>query len=111
MNRFEVQIETTQAGVVLRLIGDANATEAATLDRKVREVIVLHPRRVVVDLGGVSFISSTAISLLAHMHRMLVVDGGHVILANASPQIAEVLDRCRISDLLPLVESVEAALH
>ena len=111
MNRFEAQIEVGATGLVLHLVGNASAMDAAVLDRKVREVIVLRPKRVVVDLGEVEFISSTAISLLAHMHRELSGDGGQVVLANAPAQIAEVIERCRISDLLPLVHSVEAALQ
>ncbi len=110
MSRLSVSIEMVGAVLVLRIVGNASAVDCDVLDRKVREVAVLRPRKVVVDLAEVTFISSTAISLLAHLHRELGHEGGgQIVLAAARPAIAEVIRCCRISDLLPMVESVETA--
>jgi anti-anti-sigma factor len=111
MSQLSIQIESKTTALVVRLQGHAGAVNAAALDRQVREIIVNRPGLVVVDLAGVTFISSTAVGLLAHLQRRIEEVGGRLYLAGPTTQVREVIERCRIGDLLPMVESVDSAFH
>jgi anti-anti-sigma factor len=108
---LSIQIESKTSALVVRLEGDASAGNSTGLDRQVREVIVRQPGLVLVDLSRVSFISSTAVGLLAHLQRGIEQSGGRLFLTGPSRQVREVIDRCRIGDLLPLAQCLQSVLN
>jgi anti-anti-sigma factor len=108
---LSIQIETKTTALVVRMEGDANAANAANLDRQVREVIVRQPGLVLVDLSRVEFISSTAVGLLAHLQRGIEENGGKLYLSGPTQRVREVIERCRVGDLLPMVEGLPPNLH
>lgn len=110
MSDLSIQIESKPTAMIVRLGGNAGAGNAPSLDRQIREIIVRNPALVVVDLAGVWFISSTAVGLLAHLQRGVEQAGGRLYLAGPTPRVREVIERCRIGDLLPMVESIESAV-
>jgi anti-sigma B factor antagonist len=108
---LSIRIELKTTAIVVRMEGDANASSAAALDRQVREVIVREPGLVIVDLAGVNFISSTAVGLLAHLQRGVEASGGRLYLAGPSPRVREVIERCRVGDLLPMIEGMPSNVN
>ncbi len=104
MNDLTISIQSTEDLTTLTVQGSARAIDSQALDRKVREILVIRPRRLVVDLSGISFVASTALALLAHLCRGIRADGGIAEVHGASSQIAEVIRHARLDDILPLVD-------
>ena len=64
---------------------------------------------VVVDLSGVSFISSIGIRLLIKTARAQASRGGRVVLAAPQPLVRTVLETTGIDKVIPLFTDVESA--
>lgn len=109
MLALTIQLDTRHDIVTMRLLGSASAANADTLDRAVRELAIRAPRRVVVDMRGLTFISSPALALIAHLQREVEAAGGSLIVSDAPPQIAQVVRTCRVGDLLPMAEDFARA--
>ena len=58
---------------------------------------------VVIDLGGVPYMSSAGLRLLLTVHKTMLGKGGELQIANVSPSVKEVLDITGFSDILNLV--------
>ena len=64
----------------------------------------------VIDLSGLTFLSSMGMGALVSFHRAVTRNGGVVRLAAAPPPIADAIRRARLTDVLDLQATVAAAL-
>jgi anti-anti-sigma factor len=106
---FECRVAETPWGVLLRLEGEAGVH---AVDRMQFILIRLVARRtplVVVDLSGVTFLSSLAIGALVGLRRDLGRWGGRVKLAAIPPMIYESLKTSRLDMLFEVCATVEEA--
>jgi len=68
-------------------------------------------KRFVLDLSGVTFLSSVALGLILNVHAHLE-DRGYPFAVVAGPgEVAEVFARSRLGDALPVFATVEEALR
>ncbi len=107
---FRVDVDQQRQAMVVRLHGAAGMTASDDLDRAVRLIKVRRPRRLVVDLAGLTFIASLGLTLLLGLRMAIHHDGGEFRIAGASPSIAGVVKRCRLDRILPLYASVQEAM-
>jgi anti-anti-sigma factor len=77
---------------VVRIAGSLEADTVETARSLIAPVMAAAPRVVVLDLGGLNFLSSVGISLLLETQRELTSKGSRVFLTNMQPQIARVMD-------------------
>lgn len=96
--------------MVLRLNGSAGAGECDALERAAMVVAAKRPRGVVLDLGGLTFLSSLGIGMIVSMVQAVRVNGGKVAAANAGRDVRDALMRVRLDDFLSLKGDVEAAV-
>jgi anti-sigma B factor antagonist len=66
--------------------------------------------RVVVDLAGVTFMGSTGIGVLMGTRRVLVAEGGSLVLAAPRGEVAEVLSLTGVGEVIPVAASVADAV-
>lgn len=111
MGGLTVAVDERRSAMVVRLSGSAGMTSADDLDKAVRMIKVRRPRSLVIDLAGLTFIASIGLSLLLSLQAALKIDGGSLRIAGASPNIAEVVRRCRLDRILPLYTSVDEAMQ
>lgn len=78
--------------------------ESAVLQR----VSVDHPS-VIIDLSGVEFMDSSALSGLVRTLKRTMFHGGSIVLVDISAAARIILELTRLDEVLPHVESVEAA--
>ena len=64
---------------------------------------------IVVDLAGVSFLDSSALGALVAAHRDLTSAGGRLKLAAPRPHVLKVFRITRLTDVMPIFDSVDAA--
>ncbi len=111
MSVLSVNITTQADGsVIVTLVGAADIPGAAVLERQLLGVTVQHPKQVVLDLSGLTFLSSLSMGTIMSFRRGCVGWGGKLTLAGANSMIQGSLRHAGLDRLLPMCESVEAAL-
>ena len=110
MPPLTVSTDVRDGACVIRVDGDAGVANAERLDVELARACTRRPALAVVDLGGLTFISSMGMGALVHFHRAVVSHGGVVRFAAAQPLVADAFRRARLSDVLELHGTVHAAL-
>jgi anti-anti-sigma factor len=93
---------------VIQLVGEADVSTrgmAEVFDAEVAK----RPRLVVVDISGLSFIDSSALSIIMRAHRALHRDGGTLALVSPSPAVARTLQLIDIARAIPVYPTLEEA--
>lgn len=67
-------------------------------------------RRMIVDMGSVSFIDSSGAGVLFGRHKRLAARGGGLVIANPSLQVRRALDLLGAGQLMQVFDTVERAL-
>ena len=95
---------------VVVLAGEVDATNSDELYGVLESVVAQQPRLLIVDMSELSFMDSTGLRMLLRSTRALDQQGG--VLALAAPQIAvaRVLQLTRADQLIPVYDSVAAAI-
>ena len=75
---FEVEVSEQQDAVVVTARGDAGHRQAGPLAEALAQVMALRPRRVVLDLLGLGFLSSVSAGVLVAFRHAVLRGGTHV---------------------------------
>lgn len=111
MNHFDCTVEQRpESTLVARLSGSLGIAGGEAFQVLARELIERRPRRLVLDLSGVDFISSPGIALLIEIGRDVPERGGEVVIAGATANVDDALRRVRMHEMIPMRDDVEAAL-
>ncbi|CAN5525378.1 hypothetical protein BH10PLA1_BH10PLA1_05680 [soil metagenome] len=110
MSDLQVQIVPHADGVVVTLVGMADMAGAGVLERQLTFLSAKHPRHVVFDLAGLTFISSLAMGVLMQFRRGCAIWGGRITLAAVHPTVAMALKHAALQSLLPMTPTVSDAL-
>jgi anti-sigma B factor antagonist len=100
------------SGVISRVVqpnGQLDLETAPHLEEALRGLIEAGDRRIVVDLGRLTFCDSIGLSTLVVAHRSCVDDGGYLRLARPNPFMLNLLTVVGVRDVLDVYDSVEAA--
>ena len=106
---FDCHVAETPWGVLLRLEGEADVHAAGRMQFILMRLVACRLQLVVVDLSGVTFLSSLAIGALVGLRRDLGRWGGRVKLAAIPPMIYESLKTSRLDMLFEVCATVEEA--
>jgi anti-sigma B factor antagonist len=93
---------------VIQLAGEADVSTRAVSEVFDAEV-AKRPRLLVVDLSGLSFIDSWALSVIMRANRALRRDGSTLALVSPSPAVARVLQLVDIAHMMPVYTDLEDA--
>ena len=93
---------------MIRLVGEADASTLAMSEAFDAE-LAKKPRLLVVDLSGLGFIDSSALSVIMRTYRALQRDGGKMALVNPSPTVARVLQLIDIARVIPVYPTLGEA--
>jgi len=107
-----MKIESSQQGasVVVRLAGKLDAATAPLLERECETWAGQGPRRLVLDLGGLDYISSAGLRAVLVSAKKLKAQGGALSLCALSEPVREVFDISGFAAVFPLFDTLEAAL-
>jgi anti-anti-sigma regulatory factor len=109
MNQTDIQSESFEGGLVLRVIGPATFAAADSMRMAVTRAIAARPAKAIVDLSQSTDISSLFAGQLMALHNGLRHHAGQACVAGASPRVREALDRMRVTQVLSVFDTVEAA--
>jgi len=108
---FTVNVDDHEAGLIVRLEGDATVTETDTLRKALQPIVQRQPAHVVLDLAHLLFINSLGLGALLEFRHDLSAHGAKLHLAGASNQIAEILTKTRLAELFPMYPTAEDAIQ
>ena len=102
--------EQRPAGLLVSMSGELGMPpNTESLRSELIRITQGQPRMVVVDLSGLTFMSSLGIGILAEAHRGLRRHDGRIRLCALQPRVMEVLQRCRMTNVFEIFENPEAA--
>ncbi len=112
LDTLDIRVERPMLGVaVLHLTGKWHAAKAGRLRRSLEQLLSDSTPLVVVDMGEVSFIDSTVLSVLVSGLRMAREKEGTLVLARVEGQAREALRLTLLDRVFRLYPSVEEALQ
>jgi anti-sigma B factor antagonist len=85
--QLSIERSTEAAGVVLRLEGELDASSAPELERRLDELTSEGHPRLVLDLGGLSFVDSAGVSVLIRAKHDADERGYTLALSQPTPQV------------------------
>ncbi len=84
---------------------------SAQLKERIRSVITEERKRLVVDLGNVTFIDSSGLGALISALKVLRANGGDLKLANVSEPVRSILEITRLLRVFETYPTAESALE
>lgn len=105
--------ELVEAGDSLthvRLVGPLDIAGVGTVSLKFTAATAGRKRHVVVDMSLVEFVSSIGLGMLVQAARALKPDGKRVVLLAPTPTVASVIRASKLDAVMPIAESMDAAL-
>ena len=103
-------IETTPKYTVIALSGYMGVESTQRIEERFKQATSGIRRSSIVDLSGVSFISSFGVRLFLDVLQSLEKDGKKLFLVNPQPEVREVLIACEMDTLAAIYDTKEEAL-
>lgn len=110
MSELNVDIRAQGAATVVSFTGEAGVMNEDALKGVIDRLRRLHPKRLVLDLAALTFISSLAIGLFVSLEREMKTQGGQVTIAAANSEVGKVISRCKLDAIMPVFDRVEDAI-
>jgi anti-anti-sigma factor len=98
------------ACTVVRLAGEADVTTHA-LGEALRAEAANRPALLLVEMSGLRFIDSSALNAILRVHEDLLATGCELALVGPSGSVARVLRLVGADQMIPVYDSVEAAIE
>jgi anti-sigma B factor antagonist len=101
---FSVAAAHADGVMVIRVRGELDLATAPELDLAVADAVGLRPNRMVIDLGGVTFMDSTGCRSLVRAHQATGKATVEMHLRRVSPISRRTLEIMHIDDLFTFVD-------
>jgi len=107
---MQIEHNDLEDGVrMIRLIGRLDLEGAEAIDLKLTSLAAVRKGYVIVDLDGVEFMSSIGLSVIVRVARALLAREGRLVLLQPRPNVADVLSRTQIDQVIPVCPDLDAA--
>ena len=109
---FRLDLTRRPGAVVLAPFGDLDVHSAGPLHQALSELAAEDSHdAVVLDLGGSDFIDSSALGVLVGILKQLEAVDRRLAVVSTKPHLVKVLRITRLSDVIPVGDTVEAVLR
>jgi anti-sigma B factor antagonist len=111
MASFKLEVEQRDGGTVpiLAVSGELDLYTSPELDERLLELTDASGPGLVVDLGGSSFVDSSACRALLRAARRLADHGGRLVVVNRDPDVARLFEIMGLESFLVVVSNREDA--
>lgn len=110
MSAIQVSSKVKGDALLISLKGDAGMASIDVLEPELSKICERKPSLAVLDMTGLTFISSMGMGSLVSFQRGVQRCGGKVRIAGLQPMLAEVFRRARLHDVFEIHDSVDEAL-
>jgi anti-anti-sigma factor len=90
--RLEISSEPSDRAIVMTLSGELDIASAPSLEHALQDAVGSGPGRVIIDLGGVSFMDSTGLRALLLARESAGGDGHELVLRPGPRQVQRVFE-------------------
>ncbi|HEY7111608.1 MAG TPA: STAS domain-containing protein [Thermoanaerobaculia bacterium] len=94
---------------MIRLKGRMDLEGSESVDLKLTSLVAVRKGFVIVDLAEVEFLSSIGVSVIVRVARALSSREGRLVLLRPRPNVADVLTRTQIDQIIPVFGDLTAA--
>jgi anti-sigma B factor antagonist len=106
----ELRTETNHDAVtVVTVSGDIDMSTAPDLDDHLTELSDGGSRDIIVDLGKVDFLDSSALGALVGVHKHIAAAGGSLKLVCSHPKIERIFAITRLTEVIPVFLTLDEA--
>jgi len=95
---------------IITVKGRVDAVTAPEFEKRLEEWIDEGETRLIVDLGGLEYISSAGLRSILTIAKKMKTKQGQIVLCGLRDTVKEVFDISGFSTIIPLCESVDAAI-
>ncbi len=99
-----------QSVVMLSVAGRLDANTVSQLERALTDAQLSGHRAIVIDLGELTYISSSGLRVLLTGRSNARKRGGEILLCNLQPAVREILEMVGFSAIFPIFGSCEQAV-
>lgn len=107
---LEIGSETHGDFRVLKLDGRLDTETSADFELAAHDLTAAGERRFIVDLGGISYVSSAGLRVLLSLAKQMSSSGGELRLCGLAPSVRQVFDLSGFSKLFTIASDVNGAL-
>lgn len=108
---MEIHVKVLPSNMTLvKLDGSLDISGATRIETELRGT-VRQDRDVVVDLAGVTFISSQGVRVLVATAKTANLKGLKLVLVGPNPSVGKVLSFMSIDTIIPIFDSLDAMKH
>jgi len=94
---------------MVRVAGEVDLHSSPDLRAELLKTLAGKPRKLVVDLAGVSYMDSSGVGTLVEIKRLLEQKGGSVVLAALQPRVRGVFEITQLDKFFTIVGSADEA--
>jgi anti-sigma B factor antagonist len=109
-----MQLEQRQAGdvAIVKVVGDITLNKGGDvlLKDKINSLLQQGSKKVLLDLGGVSYVDSAGLGQLVHVHTTTTHHGGQLKLLNLSKRLTDLLVVTKLATVFDSYEDEKEAL-
>jgi anti-sigma B factor antagonist len=107
---MELHHDDLEDGVrMIRLVGRLDLEGSEAIDLKLTSLVAVKKGFVILDLEGVEFMSSIGVSVIVRVARALTSREGKLVLLTPRPNVADVLARTQIDQIIPVLTDLASA--
>jgi len=103
-------VETRSGIPVVRVAGEMRDDDGGALEKLAGDLLDGPAGKVVMDLSGVSYISSAGISTLVKLTAKANQQGGRLVIASPTPFVAGVFETTRLTRFFEIAATAEDAI-
>lgn len=107
---LRIDTEEQSGASVVRLEGELTETGGQALVNTVKRLLEKDGGCVVLDMGGVPFVSSSGLAELVRITAQANSQGGRAVLANLTPFVSDILSTTKLNQFFDICTDVDAAL-
>jgi anti-sigma B factor antagonist len=105
MRLADVEFDSSDRGVVARVSGEIDLSNAASLGAALADAMPNHEQRLILDMTAVEYLDSAGIQLIYQLRERLRARGQNLVLVIPTPSPSH--DALRLAGLTQHVEMVE----
>jgi len=109
-NPSGISVHKSEDGAVVSVTGRIDAASASLLETELSGLIGGGERAIIVDMGGLEYISSSGLRVLLAAKKNLKKSGGDLSIAALTPFVREVFEISGFLRIFPVYPSVEEAV-
>ncbi len=108
---MEAQVEEKGDVVVVRVLGRLDAASSPQLEKKINSIIETGHFKLILNLGGVDYLSSAGMRLMLSVSKKLRHLEGKIVACNLSDDVLDVIKMAGFHQVLELYPSEEESFN